>query len=338
VSPEVLTNRRVVCAALIGLLWLAACSPAIVAPERASEFNPAGQLIAADGVRLPVRTYPARAAPHAVLLALHGFNDHGGFIDEAARYFAAHGIVTVAYDQRGFGGASDRGRWGGATAMADDFFAMLRELRARYPGLPIYVLGESMGAAVLAVALAGESSSEVAGVILATPAVWSRDTMPWYQRFGIWAGAGLTPGMTLHGPSFGIHPSDNVAVREAMAKDSRVTQQTRLDSLSGLTDLMDRAALAVPQIRQRTLLLYGLRDEMMPRRPLIGLFERWPETGGANFRFGIYPDGYHLLLRDLQRQVVWDDVLAWIRQAQGPLPSGFERQLSEVLPLLRMGD
>jgi alpha-beta hydrolase superfamily lysophospholipase len=28
----------------------------------------------------------------------------------------------------------------------------------------------------------------------------------------------------------------------------------------------------------------------------------------------IYPDGWHMLLRDLQREVVWNDILAWIDQ------------------------
>lgn len=324
-------------ATLSGLLILAACTPVVVAPDRVAPLETGAIFVTADGVRLPVRTYPASSSPRTVLLALHGFNDHSGFIDDAARHFAAAGIETIAYDQRGFGGASDRGRWGGAAAMVEDFLAVLRDVRARHPGLPVVVLGESMGAAVVAVALKTQPRAEVAGVILASPAVWSRATMPWYQRFGIWVGAALTPGLTLHGPSFGIHPTDNVAVREALAKDPRVIHQTRLDALSGLTDLMDQAAIALPAIRQRTLLLYGLRDAMMPRRPLIGLFEHWPANPPSNLRFALYPDGYHLLMRDQQRQRVWDDVLVWLQQPQQALPSGFERPFETVLPALRSG-
>jgi hypothetical protein len=35
-----------------------------------------------------------------------------------------------------------------------------------------------------------------------------------------------------------------------------------------------------------------------------------------------YPDGWHLLLRDLQRRLVWQDIIAWIEDQ--PLPSGQE--------------
>jgi hypothetical protein len=43
----------------------------------------------------------------------------------------------------------------------------------------------------------------------------------------------------------------------------------------------------------------------------------------------VYPDGYHMLLRDLQRQVVWDDILAWIDGA--PVPSGLAEACGDAL-------
>ena len=35
-----------------------------------------------------------------------------------------------------------------------------------------------------------------------------------------------------------------------------------------------------------------------------------------------YPDGWHMLLRDLQRERVWEDIAAWIAEPDGVLPSG----------------
>jgi len=220
--------------------------------------------------------------------------------------------------------------------LVSDFLAVVRAVRKEHPGLPVFVLGESMGGAVISVALAQEPENEVAGVILASPAVWSRDTMPWYQRFAMWLGDALAPWWTVTGKVLNIVPSDNRPMLIALGKDPQVIKETRLDALNGLSDLMDQAFVSVPKLRHRTLLVYGLRDEIIPRRPMIGLFERWPADPSPNFRFGLYPQGYHMILRDLQREVVWQDMVSWMLEPGAPLPSGLERERASVLPLLRM--
>lgn len=320
------------------LLHLGACAaPAKDTDDsRALAANAVEAFTTDDGVRLPIRAFSAVQHPKAVLLALHGFNDYGRSFEDAAQYFSQAGIETVAYDQRGFGGAPDRGKWAGTQVMVDDFLAMLRFVRRDHPDLPLFALGESMGGAVIAVALAQQTEIRIDGVILVTPAIWSRDTMPWYQRFGIWMGARVAPAMTLSSNEFGIVPSDNAAMLVESSKDPLVLKETRLDTLNGLTDLMDQAILSVPKIRLRTLVLYGLRDAMIPRRPMISLLERWPLDAAQNFRFGLYPDGYHVLLRDLQRIVVWKDIVSWMLDPDATLPSGFERERPEELRQLRI--
>jgi hypothetical protein len=68
---------------------------------------------------------------------------------------------------------------------------------------------------------------------------------------------------------------------------------------------------------------------------MIALFERWPQEAAQDFRFGLYPDGYHMLLKDLQRIVVWKDIVSWMFSPDATLPSGFERDRQEVLRQLR---
>jgi alpha-beta hydrolase superfamily lysophospholipase len=320
--------------ALAAGFLLGACAAPPAPPE--SPIGSAQQVfMAADGARLPMRSFPAVQPAKAVLIALHGFNDHSGFIQEPAAYLAQVGIETMAYDQRGFGLAPDRGQWAGTQVLVDDFLAVVRDVRRRHPGVPVFVLGESMGAAVISVALAQRPDVDVAGAILVTPAIWSRDTMPWYQRFGIWIGAGLVPQMTVSSSAFAIPPSDNAEMQAEFLRDPLTIKQTRLYTLDGLADLMDQAMLSVPRVRTRALLLYGLRDVMIPRRPMIALFERWPQDSPDNFRFGLYPEGHHVLMRDLQRQVVWRDLESWMLRPEAVLPSGYERERREVLRALR---
>ena len=118
-------------------------------------------------------------------LGSHGFNDYSNFFNAAATYLAARGIASYSYDQRGFGRAAHRGMWPGTKTLARDLGSAVGALRRRHPGVPLYVLGMSMGGAVALVAMAAPDPPEVDGLILVAPAVWARETMPWVSDRGV---------------------------------------------------------------------------------------------------------------------------------------------------------
>src|SRR5205823_13958889 len=133
-----------------------------------------------------------------------------------ARALAWHGIATYAYGQRGFGAAPARGRWVGRWQLAEDLATASRLVRARHPGVPLYLLGESMGGAVVTVAMAGETGTPrpvADGVILAAPAVWGRPTMNVFERAALWLGVHALPDLAVSGRGLiRIRPSDNFAM------------------------------------------------------------------------------------------------------------------------------
>jgi hypothetical protein len=49
-----------------------------------------------------------------------------------------------------------------------------------------------------------------------------------------------------------------------------------------------------------------------------------------NLRTGYYPDGWHILNRDLQAETVYRDVAAWLRDPAATLPSGVGPILPEL--------
>jgi len=111
--------------------------------------------------------------------------------------------------------------------------------------------------------------------------------------------------------------SDNLEVLRALGADPLFIKATRVDAIAGLVGLMDLALAETPAVPGPLLVLGGARDEVVPphaHRAMLGRLSAEPCTEV------VYPEGYHLLLRDLQRQVVWDDILAWIDGE--PLPSG----------------
>lgn len=307
---------------------LAGCSPLVNPPG--TYMNEArlnrSHFVASDRAVLPVRTWlPPEGETRTVLVALHGFNDYSNFFSAPAQYLSTQGIASYAYDQRGFGNAPGRGLWPGSEAYTRDLADFTKEVRRRHPGVPVYILGESMGGAVAIVALTGENAPAADGLILAAPAVWNRDTMPWYQRLLLGAGVRAVPWMRLTGEGLGILPSDNLDMLRALSRDPLVIKGTRIDAMYGLVNLMDKAMEQVDHLRPDTLVMYGDRDQVVPKEPVYRLLRRLPQD--ARVRAAFYEQGYHLLLRDLHAETAWRDIVAWIRDRAAPLPSGADRHV-----------
>jgi alpha-beta hydrolase superfamily lysophospholipase len=275
-----------------------------------------------DGVELPMRRWVPEGKPKAVIVALHGFADYSLAYAKPAAIWAKKGIATFAYDQRGFGGAPHVMHWSGSTRMVADVREAVATLRKRYPGTPIFLIGESMGGAVATAATAVPHPAEVDGVILVAPAVWEHSFMGMIERTALWLTRNTVPGLWLTPPpGLHIHPSDNVPMLRQMSHDSLVQMGARADTTAGLMDLMDQAGDDVSQIHLPTLVLYGAHEEVLPHSAVTNFLAQVPAT---NVRVAFYPHGYHMLLRDLHGDIVADDVAAWIADRTAPLPSGNE--------------
>jgi len=288
----------------------------------------ADRIIARAGAELPLRRWMPEGEPAAVVLALHGFNDYSNAFAVPAAVLAEHHIATFAYDQRGFGSAPGRGRWAGTARMVDDALTATTLLRRRYPGVPLYVMGESMGAAVAVLAASRTAGADAAdGYILLAPAVWGRSTMNLFERMGLWV-ADFFPSVEWSPRvlPITIQPSDNVAMLRELFADPLVIKTTRSDTLNGLVDLMGAALAAAPRFSARSLILYGEQDAIVPRAPVARFVASLPKDAAERQRVALYPAGYHLLLRDLEGPLVTRDVLAWIENARAALPSGADHE------------
>lgn len=279
-----------------------------------------------DGYRLPVSVWEPESAPRAIVIALHGFNDYRNAFAGVGRHFAARAVTTYAYDQRGFGETAQRGIWPGSDTLQADAATMLHLVCREHPGLPVYLLGESMGGAVLMSLLQEPPPACLAGVVLVAPAVWGWQTMPWLQQAALWLAVHTFPGQTVTGEGLDIMPSDNIDMLRALGRDPLVIKETRIDTIFGLTNLMEAAYLAGFSAKLPVLLLYGEHDEIIPANPVCTLLDNGSGPGTDGWRMALYPDGYHMLTRDLQAATVLEDVMAWISGPGSVLPSGLEVQ------------
>ncbi|MGZ8911342.1 MAG: alpha/beta hydrolase [Methylococcaceae bacterium] len=317
----------------VALISLSGCMPMTYPP---GEKNGAAQINATyfrteDGVVLPLRSWLPKTEIRAILIALHGFNDYSHFFDSPGNYFSTQGIACFAYDQRGFGAAPKRGLWAGTAAYVDDLQTLARLLKQRYPDRPIYLLGESMGGAIIITAMSKAAIPEVDGVILSAPALWARSTMPWYQTGLLWTLAHSMPWLTLTGRSLHIKPSDNIEMLRALSRDPWVIKATRVEALYGLSDLMDEAFDGAELLHGNTLLLYGEKDEIIPKEPTYRFLQQFLATDEAVKTAAFYRQGYHMLLRDLEAPTTWQDIAAWIDNHAGELPSGADDRARQLL-------
>lgn len=344
--PVSVVNRRMrtlaghFALALLALPLLATCAPRFIPmglPVTATKIEMTaaaghqgfGEMTMADGTQLPLRGWLPKVPPKAVIIALHGFNDYSNAFDMPGPYWAERGVATYAYDQRGFGRAPDTGRWAGVATYIDDLRSAADMLRARHPGVPLYALGESMGGAIAIMAMTDARPPNVDGAIFVAPAVWDRSHMPFYQTWALWIASNTLPWMTLSAKGLDILPSDNIEMLRKLSADPLVIKSTRVDTIRGLVDLMDDAFAAAPQLAAPSLLLYGARDEVVPEKPTLAMMASLPRSG--RHQIAIYSRGYHMLLRDLQGQAVWDDILAWIAAPKTALPSGADGDASQKL-------
>ena len=297
-------------------LTLAACATPYLYPSgshRQGVSLHADYALMNDGYRLPLSVWPSMPSGdcHTVLLALHGLNDYRHAFADLGPYLAGHGVTVYAYDQRGFGETEGAGYWHGRKRLVADLRGMIALLHGEHPGCPLYVLGESMGGAIV---LAAQRNAPLAvrGEVLVAPAVWSRDSMPWYQRAGLWLGAHTLPGKRLTGEGLELHPSDNIAMLRALGRDPDVIKATRIDVLYGVTNLMDVAASVPVGQLGKTLLLYGMHDDIIPSRPACRFLGRLDRESDSPV-IKLYPQGYHMLTRDLNAHTVWEDIVRWLQ-------------------------
>jgi len=116
-----------------------------------------------------VRLWQA-AQPRAVIVAIHGGMSHSGDYATVGAYFREQAVTTISFDLSGHGQKA-RIDIPHFDVFLDDVERMLAWTRAEYPGLPIFLMGHSMGALIAThLEIKGKLESlDVRGIILSSP-------------------------------------------------------------------------------------------------------------------------------------------------------------------------
>ena len=288
-------------------------------------FDPATDTFTSfDGAELGLTVWEAdgQGEPDYVVVGVHGMNDYAVAFEYAGPYWAARGVTTYAYDQRGFGRSVGRGQWPKEELMREDLRAAVRVARARHPEAVLSVVGISMGGAVAMTAFGSDNPpANVDRLILSGPGLRGWGGLPFHHRASLWASTKVRPGWVVVPPKFAVQkitPSDNYDMLVRRGRDPLNTFDNRIDQVYGVVSVMENGHKAAGRLPANTLMLYGAKDDIIPEH----FMRRTAPTLAAHVRTAYYQNGYHMLMRDLQHELVLEDQLAFMRDAGADLPSG----------------
>jgi alpha-beta hydrolase superfamily lysophospholipase len=182
------------------------------------------------------------------------------------------------------------------------------------------VVGESMGASVAITAFAEPDPPDADVLILSGPGLYGWGALPWLYSVSLWTSAHARPGWIVVPPEgVSITPTDNTEKLREMWYDPNVQKRNRIDSVYGVVSIMEEANAKIARLPPTTptLFLYGARDEVIPAKGVQRAVKKMP----PHVRTAYYENGYHMLMNDLQAETVWSDILAFIENPDGRLPS-----------------
>ncbi len=242
--------------------------------------------------------------PRCVVLLAHGYGEHAGRYSHVAEHLVdALGAAVWAPDHRG------HGRSQGERALVDDGEALTTDLHdvadrasAEHPGLPVALIGHSMGG-IVAARFAQRWPEELAALVLSGPAIGGNPDLE--------ALAGMDPI-----PDVPIDPailSRDPAVGEAYAADELVYHGPfRRETLQELLAAVARVAGGPDLGDLPTLWIHGSEDALALLEPTRAAVER---IRGTNLAERIYPDARHEVFNETNRGEVLADVTAFLRDA-----------------------
>lgn len=260
-----------------------------------------------DAPALFFRSWTPSTKALAVLVIVPGFNSHSGYYASAAGEFAAVGIAVVAIDLRG------RGRSDGDRFYVDSFaeyvadvVALLTLAKARFPGVPTFLLGHSAGG-VVACLVALAHGEQLTGLISESFAF----ELP-APDFALAVIKGLSH-IAPHAPVLKLKNSDfsrDPDVVAAMDTDPLIAGETQpSETLAALVRADEQLKSGIADIALPVLILHGTADHAA--KP-AGSQYIYDHVGSSDKTLRLYPGGFHDPLNDIEKDVVRRDIQEWV--------------------------
>lgn len=297
-------------------------------------------LDASDHTRLYVNAWIPQNLPRAVVMLSHGMAEHGGRYARLGTALTDAGFALYAHDQRGHGRTAASGVLGhyadqdGWNKVVGDLASLNASIGQRHPGVPVFLLGHSMGSYIAQAYLLHHSAS-IQGAVLSgsnfQPVSLYRSAAV-IARLERWRQGATGRSAIIEFLSFGSFNKAFKPVRtpfDWLSRDQeevdkyvndplcgfRCTNQFWLDMLGGLQQISKKSSLAQIDKSLPILIMGGECDPVSEGKRLKDLAGALTDTDHALVTLKLYPQARHEILNETNREAVTHDLLAWLEQA-----------------------
>lgn len=291
-----------------------------------------------DGKKIFLHKWDDVSNPIGVVQIFHGMAEHGGRYDTFAKYLNERGYIVYADDHRGHGKTADSieklGYIGdnGFDSIVEDEYFITKEIKSKYPSLPIFIFAHSFGS-FIGQEYINRYSNEVNGVILSGSA--KRDGL------GIDIGLAVTKLFRKFGDEsknnnfietiiFGNYNKkikDNTSKNAWLSSDKKQVEKFDNDEYCGavfttnfyynLFSGCKGLYLSEKTTKiNKSLPIFIIAGEMDPvgnyGKLVKKLFNHYKNLNISNLKMKLYPKGRHELTNEVNNLEVFDDILKWI--------------------------
>ena len=297
-------------------------------------------LTANDRSRLYVNHWMPDGPAKAVVMLSHGMAEHSGRYARLAEALCSAGYGVYAPDQRGHGRSADEGTLGlyaekdGWNKVVGDLASLNQHIGQQQPGLPIILLGHSMGSYIAQAYLLHHSAS-LHGAILSgsnfQPVALYRAARLIARaerlRQGVRGRSALIEFLSFGSFNKAFKPTRTAfdwLSRDPNEVDKyindplcgfRCTNQLWIDLLGGLQQISKASNLAQIDPGLPILVMGGECDPVSEGKRLKSLAHALREAGSQHLQLNIYPQARHEVFNETNRDEVTADVLTWLDQA-----------------------
>jgi alpha-beta hydrolase superfamily lysophospholipase len=261
------------------------------------------------GVRIVYDVWTPDTAPRAVLVLSHGLGEYARRYDHVAQRFGEAGLATYALDHRG------HGRSGGKRVLVrdiseytSDFDTLVRIATREHPGCKCIVLGHSMGGGIV-FAYGVERPDSYDLMVLSGPAVAAQDQVSPLLVLAAKVLGTILPGLPVQELDVDAISRDPEVV--AAYNDDLLVYHGKVPAGIGraLLQVGETMPQRAPALTAPLLVVHGAQDRLIP---VAGSHRLVECVGSADVELKVYPELYHEVFNEPERDQVLDDVVSWI--------------------------